>query len=126
MNEEKWNDETHEEYEIDIEIEEHEGEKPHKMMKKVFAGPRGHGSPFDLEEGFFPPGKHHRVIKRRGGPVLAHLMYQAKDMGVNIYACYTSMVSMGLTENELIGDIRAIRMSEFLEMSVVTDSQFVI
>ena len=67
MNEEKWNDETHEEHEIDIEIEEHEGEKPHKMMKRFLAGPRGHGSPFDLEEGFFPPGKHHKVIKRRGG-----------------------------------------------------------
>jgi predicted peroxiredoxin len=53
-------------------------------------------------------------------------MYQAKDMGVNIYVCYTSMVSMGLTEKDLLGDIRAIRMSEFLEMSVVTDSQFVI
>ena len=73
-----------------------------------------------------PIGWKESYIKRRGGPVLAHLMYQAKDMGVNIYACYTSMVSMGLTEKDLIGDIRAIRMSEFLEMSVVTDSQFVI
>ncbi len=73
-----------------------------------------------------PIGWKESYIKRRGGPVLAHLMYQAKDMGVNIYVCFTSMVSMGLTEKDLIGDIRAIRMSEFLEMSVVTDSQFVI
>jgi predicted peroxiredoxin len=73
-----------------------------------------------------PIGWKENYIKKRGGPVLAHLMYQAKDMGVNIYVCFTSMVSMGLSEKELISDIRAIRMSEFLEMSVVTDSQFVI
>ena len=73
-----------------------------------------------------PIGWKENYIKRKGGPVLAHLMYQAKDMGVNIYACYTSMVSMGLTEKDLISDIKSIRMSEFLEMSVVTDSQFVI
>lgn len=73
-----------------------------------------------------PIGWKETYIKKRGGPVLAHLMYQAKDMGVNLYACYTSMISMGLTEEELLSDIRAIRMSEFLDLSVGTDSQFVI
>lgn len=73
-----------------------------------------------------PIGWKETYIRRRGGPVLAHLMYQAKDMGVNLYACYTSMVSMGLTEKELLSEIRAIRMSELLELSVGTDSQFVI
>jgi predicted peroxiredoxin len=73
-----------------------------------------------------PIGWKESTIKRKGGPVLAHLMYQAKDMGVNIYACFTSMISLGLTEQELLSDVRAIRMSEFLEISVSTDSQFVI
>lgn len=73
-----------------------------------------------------PIGWKESYIRRRGGPILAHLMYQAKDMGVNIYACYTSMVSMKLSEKELLGDIRSIKMSELLEISVGTDSQFVI
>ena len=33
-------------------------------------------------------------IKRRGGATLAHLMYQAKDMGVEFNVCYTSMISL--------------------------------
>jgi predicted peroxiredoxin len=73
-----------------------------------------------------PIGWKENYINKRGGPVLAHLMYQAKDMGVNLYACFTSMVSMGLSEKELLSEIRAIRLSEFLELSIETDSQFVV
>jgi len=73
-----------------------------------------------------PIGWKETYIKKRGGPILAHLMYQAKDMGVNLYVCYTSMISMGLKEEELLKDARVIRMSEFLGLVVETDSQFVI
>jgi predicted peroxiredoxin len=73
-----------------------------------------------------PIGWKETYIKRRGGPVLAHLMYQAKDMGVNIYVCYASMISMGLKEGELLNDIRVIQMPEFLELTIETDSQYVI
>ena len=73
-----------------------------------------------------PIGWKESYIKRRGGPILAHLMYQAKDMGVNFKVCYTSMVSMGLKEEDLLADVAVIRMYEFLALSNETDSQFVI
>ena len=73
-----------------------------------------------------PIGWKETYIKKRGGPVLAHLMYQAKDMGVKFYVCYTSMISMGLTKEELLSDIQVIRMYEFLGLTIDTDSQFVI
>lgn len=73
-----------------------------------------------------PIGWKEAYIKKRGGPILAHLMYQAKDMGVNLHACFTSMISMGLSEKDLLSEVRSTRVSEFLELSVETDSQFVL
>ncbi len=73
-----------------------------------------------------PIGWKETYIKKRGGPVLAHLMYQAKDMGVKFYVCYTSLISMGLTEKKLLADVSVIRMYEFLSLAIDTDSQFVI
>ena len=73
-----------------------------------------------------PIGWKETYIKRKGGPVLAHLMFQAKDMGVNFHVCYTSMISLGLNEEELLNDVRIVQMSEFLGLVVDTDSQFVI
>jgi predicted peroxiredoxin len=73
-----------------------------------------------------PIGWKESFIKKRGGPTLAHLMYQAKDMGANLYVCYTSMVSMGINEDMLLGGTKVIRMSEFLGLAVESDAQFVI
>jgi len=73
-----------------------------------------------------PIGWKETFIKKRGGPILANLMYQAKDMGVNLYICYTSMISGGLKEEMLIGNVKAIRMPEFLELALESDAQFVI
>jgi predicted peroxiredoxin len=65
-------------------------------------------------------------IKRRGGIVLAELMYQARDMGAHFYACYTSMVSAGLKETMLLENIKVIRMAEFLGLALESDIQLVI
>ncbi|MFH1101631.1 MAG: DsrE/DsrF/DrsH-like family protein [Methanobacteriota archaeon] len=65
-------------------------------------------------------------MKRRGGPVLAELMYQAKDMGVRFYACYTSMISMGLDEQMFISGVKVMRMVEFLELAIEADTHFVL
>lgn len=73
-----------------------------------------------------PIGWKEAVIKNKGGPILGQLMYQAKDMGVNLYICYTSMVSTGVKEDILINDVKVIRMVEFLELAVESDAQFVI
>lgn len=65
-------------------------------------------------------------IRRRGGSVLAQLMYQASDMGVNLYACYTSMVSAGLDESMLLETTKIIRMTEFLGMAVESDMHLIV
>jgi len=73
-----------------------------------------------------PIGWKESHIKRHGGPILAELMYQAKDMGAKFYVCYTSMISMGLNEEMLISDLKIMRMVEFLELALKADAQFVI
>jgi peroxiredoxin family protein len=65
-------------------------------------------------------------IKRRGGIILAQLMFQAKDMGVHFYACYTSMISTGVKEAMLLENVKVIRMAEFLGIAVESDIQLVI
>jgi predicted peroxiredoxin len=65
-------------------------------------------------------------IKRKGGIVLAELMYQARDMGVHFYACYTSMISAGLKEAMLLENVKVIRMAEFLGLALESDIQLVI
>ena len=69
-----------------------------------------------------PIGWKESFIKRRGGATLAQLMYQAKDMGVQMQVCYTSMISMGIHEQSLIDGISVKRMPEFLQSSMQTDT----
>ncbi len=73
-----------------------------------------------------PIGWKENIIKRRGGSVLAHLMYQAKDMGVHFYACYTSMLSAGIPERKLLDNVKIIRMTEFLGIAADADIHLVI
>lgn len=73
-----------------------------------------------------PVGWKETFIKKRGGTILANLMFQAQDMGVDLCICYTSMISTGLKEEMLISGIKVLRMSEFLELATTSDAQFVI
>jgi len=73
-----------------------------------------------------PIGWKETFIKRHGGTTLAQLMYQAKDMGVEFYSCYTSMLSMGIKEDTLLENVQVMRMSEFLGVAVDSDIQLVI
>jgi len=73
-----------------------------------------------------PIGWKETFIKKRGGPILANLMYQAKDMGVKLYVCYTSMISMGLNEDMFVSGVKIIRMTDFLEITLESNAQFVI
>jgi predicted peroxiredoxin len=73
-----------------------------------------------------PIGWKETYIKKRGGPILANLMYQARDLGIDICICYSSMIASGLKEKMLISDIRVLRISEFLEIAIDSDAQFVI
>ena len=65
-------------------------------------------------------------IKRRGGVVLAELMYQARDMGVHFYVCYTSMISTGIKESMLLENIKVTRLAEFLGLTLESEIQLVI
>lgn len=65
-------------------------------------------------------------IKHKGGIVLAELMYQARDMGVHFYGCYTSMLSMGIKESMLLDNIKVIRMAEFLGLALESEIHLVI
>jgi predicted peroxiredoxin len=65
-------------------------------------------------------------IKRKGGIVLAELMYQARDMGAHFYACYTSMISAGIKETMLLENVKVIRIAEFLGLALESDIQLVI
>jgi peroxiredoxin family protein len=73
-----------------------------------------------------PIGLKEALIKKRGGSVLAKLMYEAKDMGVHFYGCYTSMISTGLKETVLLENVKVIRMAEYLGVMGEADIQLVI
>jgi len=73
-----------------------------------------------------PIGWKENVIKTRGGPLLGQLMYQAKDMGIRLCICYTSMISTGVKPHHLINGIDVLRMSEFMEICINADIQYVI
>ncbi|MFO7676865.1 MAG: DsrE/DsrF/DrsH-like family protein [Thermoplasmatota archaeon] len=73
-----------------------------------------------------PIGWKESFIKRRGGATLAQLLYQAKDMGVIMNVCYTSMISMGLKTNNFIDGSIIKRMPEFLQKTQGSDAHFVI
>jgi len=66
------------------------------------------------------------LIQKRGGAVLAQLMYQAKDMGVHLCVCYTSLASTNLKESMLLDGIKVMRMVEFLELTLHSDVNLVI
>lgn len=73
-----------------------------------------------------PIGWKESLMRKRGGPVLAELMYQAQDMGVRFYVCYTSMISLGLQLDVLLTNVKIMRMVEFLELSLDSDAHFVL
>jgi predicted peroxiredoxin len=73
-----------------------------------------------------PIGWKESFIKRRGGATLGQLMYQAKDMGVQMNMCYTSMISTGLQEKMFINGIKILTMPEFLQNAIETDANFLI
>jgi len=73
-----------------------------------------------------PIGWKETFIRRRGGATLAQLMYQAKDMGVHMNICYSSMISMGLQQRMFIDGIGIKRMPEFLQQSLESDAHLLI
>jgi len=73
-----------------------------------------------------PIGWKEFFIKRRGGATLGQLMYQAKDMGVQMNMCYSSMISTGLEEKMFIIGVKSLTMPEFLQNAIETDANFLI
>ncbi len=73
-----------------------------------------------------PIGWKETYIKTHGGPILSQLMYQAQDMGVIFYICYTTMISMGYKKHQFLNNIQIIRMAEFLQKAMEADAQYVL
>lgn len=73
-----------------------------------------------------PVGWKENVIKTRGGPILGQLMYQAKDMGIRLCMCYTSMISTKVRQKDLINGIEILRMADFLEIAMNADAHIVL
>lgn len=73
-----------------------------------------------------PIGWKETFIRKRGGATLAQLMYHAKDMGVQMRVCYTSMISMGLHKKMFIDGTIIQSTPEFLQNTIETDAHLLI
>jgi len=73
-----------------------------------------------------PVGWKETMIKTRGGTILGQMMYQARDMGIRICICYTSMVSSNIPEQHVISGIEIMRMAEFLDIAMRSDAHMII
>ena len=56
-------------------------------------------------------------MKKVGIPGYAEFMRQAMDMGVNIYACSTTMGLMGVEEKDLMPGVKILGAAAFLKMA---------
>lgn len=56
-------------------------------------------------------------MKKVGVPEYAEFMKQAMEMGVNIYACSTTMGLMGVEEKDLMPGVKILGAAAFLKMA---------
>lgn len=58
-----------------------------------------------------------RKMRRLKIPGHAEMMEQAMELGVNMYACSTSMTLMGVKESELVDGVKVLGASAFLDIA---------
>ena len=58
-----------------------------------------------------------RKMKKLRIPSLDEMMAQARELGVNMYACSTSMTLMGIEEDELVDGVKVLGASAFLDIA---------
>jgi peroxiredoxin family protein len=57
-------------------------------------------------------------------PGFQEMMQQAKDLGVNFYACSTSMALMGIKEADLVDGVKVLGASAFLNIAADSKASF--
>lgn len=65
-----------------------------------------------------------KKMKRLKVPGFEEMMQQARDLGVNFYACSTSMALMGIQESELVDGVKVLGASAFLNIAADSNASF--
>ena len=67
-----------------------------------------------------------RKMKRLKIPGYGEMLDQAKELGVNLYACSTSMTLMGIEEGDLVDGVKVLGASAFLDIAADSKVQLFI
>ncbi len=67
-----------------------------------------------------------KKMKKLKVPGFDEMMQQAKDLGVNFYACSTSMVLLGVKETDLADGVKVLGASAFLDIAAGSKASFFI
>lgn len=65
-----------------------------------------------------------KKMKKLKVPGFDEMMQQAKDLGVNFYACSTSMVLLGVKETDLVDGVKVLGASAFLDIAAGSKASF--
>ena len=67
-----------------------------------------------------------KKMKKLKVPGYDEMMAQSKDLGVNFYACSTSMMLMGIKESDLVDGVKVLGASAFLNIAADSKVQLFI
>ncbi len=67
-----------------------------------------------------------KKMKKNKIPGYNEMMAQAKDLGVNFYACSTSMTLMGVQQSDLVDGVKVLGASAFLNIAADSKVQLFI
>jgi peroxiredoxin family protein len=67
-----------------------------------------------------------KKMKKNKIPGYSEMMQQAKDLGVNFYACSTSMILMGVEESDLADGVKVLGAAAFLNIAADSKVQLFI
>jgi len=65
-------------------------------------------------------------MKKLKVPGFDEMMQQSKDLGVNFYACSTSMALLGVKESELVDGVKVLGASAFVDIAAGSKASFFI
>lgn len=67
-----------------------------------------------------------KKMKKLKVPGFDEMMQQAKDLGVNFYACSTSMALLGVKESDLVDGVKVLGASAFVDIAADSKASFFI
>ena len=67
-----------------------------------------------------------KKMKKLKIPGYAEMLDQARELGVNLYACSTSMTLMGVKESDLVDGVKVLGASAFLDIAADSKVQLFI